>query len=95
MVVCVCKGLTETQLRSLIQGGSDTLERLTSASGAGADCGECCEVLCWMLNAKSQEWAPDVGLQRCSHAAHGDPRPNAHSSIQGADREVPPPRTDR
>lgn len=94
MVVCVCKGLTEAQLRTLIEGGSDTLDQLVCASGAGSECGGCWEVLRWMLHGMKQEMGSRACSQRCSEA-HEDPRPKAHSPIQGVDREVCPPRPDR
>jgi len=95
MVVCVCKGLTDSHLRTLIDGGSDTLEHLVRASGAGTDCGGCWEVLRWMLNGTPSEWSPHPCAQRCSHEGNEGLRTNAHSSIQGVDREVPPSGTDR
>ena len=95
MVVCVCKGLTDAQLRTLIASGSDTLEHLVRASGAGTDCGGCGDLLRWMLNGTQAEWVPRVCAQRCTHEAQEHPGPKAHSSIQGVDREVPPSGTDR
>lgn len=41
MIVCVCKGIGCSKIRSLLADGVDTLESLAEACGAGTDCGSC------------------------------------------------------
>ena len=96
MIVCVCRGLNEAQVRTLIQSGSDSLERLAATCGAGTSCGSCAESLCCLLDAaKRQELPRQPTVGRIDQAGHEDPRPPAHRRLQGADHEVPPSRADR
>jgi bacterioferritin-associated ferredoxin len=41
MYVCICQGITESQIREAIQGGIDNLDDLTIELGIGAQCGTC------------------------------------------------------
>jgi len=41
MYVCVCRAVTEQQVRSAIDAGADTVEAVTAACCAGDDCGAC------------------------------------------------------
>jgi len=96
MVVCVCRGLNEAQVRALIRSGSNTLDGLAAVSGAGTCCGSCAETLCCLLDEAKR---PDLVCQplawRADHARPVELTPAAHRRIQGADHEVPPSRSDR
>lgn len=50
MVICTCKGLTEGQVREMIQSGWNSIELLEVATGVGADCGGCWEQLARLLD---------------------------------------------
>ena len=41
MYVCICQGITESQIREAIHGGMDTLDALAIELGIGAQCGTC------------------------------------------------------
>lgn len=41
MYVCVCKAVTDTQLRTAIDSGLCTRRQLTHCFGVGKDCGKC------------------------------------------------------
>ncbi len=41
MYVCVCRGVTEDEVRSAIDAGAGTVEAVTRACCAGDDCGAC------------------------------------------------------
>ncbi|MBL8614520.1 MAG: (2Fe-2S)-binding protein [Deltaproteobacteria bacterium] len=41
MIVCVCEGLSERQLRARIDAGCATVGELGRACGAGRSCGAC------------------------------------------------------
>ncbi len=41
MYVCVCKAVTDTQLRTAIENGICTRRQLTQCFGVGKDCGKC------------------------------------------------------
>jgi bacterioferritin-associated ferredoxin len=43
MVVCLCQGVTERQVREAIADGATTRKKVTRACGAGAGCGGCHE----------------------------------------------------
>jgi len=41
MVVCICTGVSESDLKNLVNEGSKTLSEIQSRCGAGDDCGSC------------------------------------------------------
>jgi len=43
MVVCLCQGVSEKDVRESIAGGATTRKKVTRACGAGAGCGGCHE----------------------------------------------------
>lgn len=43
MYVCVCRAITEEQVRRAVAGGADTLAKLRATLGLGVDCARCLE----------------------------------------------------
>ena len=41
MIVCVCRAVCDRKLRTLVDQGVDTVEKIERACGAGGDCGTC------------------------------------------------------
>jgi bacterioferritin-associated ferredoxin len=41
MYVCLCKGITDTQIRAAIQDGASTLRELRNTLGVASQCGKC------------------------------------------------------
>ena len=41
MIVCFCRGLSESDLRQVVAAGAWTVEDVAAACGAGTDCGAC------------------------------------------------------
>jgi bacterioferritin-associated ferredoxin len=41
MIVCFCRGLSESDLRAVVAAGAGTVEAVSSACGAATDCGAC------------------------------------------------------
>lgn len=41
MYVCICKGITDTQIRAAVQDGASTLREVNSALGVASQCGKC------------------------------------------------------
>ena len=41
MYVCVCTGVTDGQIRTLVREGGCSLEEVMSCTGAGTRCGSC------------------------------------------------------
>ena len=63
MIVCQCRSITDRQVRAAVDLGSDSLDDLADACGAGTDCRGCHETLEALL---------DEG--RAARPAANDPR---------------------
>ena len=50
MIVCVCEGVSDREVREAITEGSRTLQDLGRSCGAGTDCASCCMTLRQMLD---------------------------------------------
>ncbi len=51
-ILCDCSGTTKTKIRQLIQQGSDTLDKISRATGACSGCGACDYELMQFLTAE-------------------------------------------
>ena len=49
MIVCLCRGISESDIRGVIERGAGTADAVTAACGAGGDCGACTLMLVDML----------------------------------------------
>jgi bacterioferritin-associated ferredoxin len=41
VIVCLCRGVSERDIRPDGGGGANTVEAIAAASGSGGDCGAC------------------------------------------------------
>ena len=41
MIVCFCRGLSESDLRAVMAAGACTVDDVSNACGAATDCGSC------------------------------------------------------
>jgi bacterioferritin-associated ferredoxin len=41
MYVCICKGITDTQIRAAVEDGASSLREVHSALGVASQCGKC------------------------------------------------------
>jgi bacterioferritin-associated ferredoxin len=41
MYVCLCKGITDTQIRAAIQDGANSFKDVRNALGVASQCGKC------------------------------------------------------
>lgn len=41
MYVCICKGITDNQIREAVENGCDSLRDLRRELGVGSQCGKC------------------------------------------------------
>ncbi len=57
MYICVCKAVTDTQLRTAIDNGICTRRQLTHCFGVGKDCGKCNNEVKELLKQCSQQTA--------------------------------------
>lgn len=45
MIVCLCRGVSDTEIRATIAAGAETVPEIGDACGAGTDCRMCCQSL--------------------------------------------------
>lgn len=45
MIVCLCEGVSDREIRGCVQQGAYTVEAIGRACGAGTGCGSCHEML--------------------------------------------------
>jgi bacterioferritin-associated ferredoxin len=56
MYVCICNGLTDTQIQSAIASGADRTHDVYSACNCRAQCGSCtASILCMLRSRTSRE----------------------------------------
>ena len=41
MYVCICKGITDTQIRAAVQDGASSLQDVRNSLGVASQCGKC------------------------------------------------------
>ncbi len=52
MYICICHGVTDTQIEAAIDNGSTSLQLLSSELKIGSQCGKCCQCTKRVLNNK-------------------------------------------
>jgi|KBSSwiStaDraftv2_1062776.scaffolds.fasta_scaffold453097_2 bacterioferritin-associated ferredoxin len=55
MYICICHGVTESQIREAVQGGADSLDTLRAELGIGTRCGTCVCAAQSLLEEVSEE----------------------------------------
>jgi bacterioferritin-associated ferredoxin len=60
VIICLCRGVSESDLLRVVERGACTLEAVTAACGAGGDCGACTVLLADLL-AESESAAVGAG----------------------------------
>ena len=55
MYVCLCNGVTESDVREAIDEGASTLEEVAYCTGAGTRCGTCRNAVSSMLDRAQKE----------------------------------------
>jgi bacterioferritin-associated ferredoxin len=41
MYVCICKGITDTQIRAAVEDGASSLQEVRNTLGVASQCGKC------------------------------------------------------
>ncbi|TXS96598.1 bacterioferritin-associated ferredoxin [Parahaliea maris] len=41
MYVCICKGITDTQIRAAVQDGANSIREVRNTLGVASQCGKC------------------------------------------------------
>ena len=60
MIICLCRGVSESDIRRVIERGASTPDAVTDACGAGGDCGACAIILADLV-AESEAAAVGAG----------------------------------
>lgn len=68
MFVCVCKAVTDGEVRACIDDGALTVDDVGHACGAGTDCGSCQEMIEAMIAARAERRSGHVYLPVLSAA---------------------------
>ncbi|MBV5260028.1 glycoprotein [Synechococcus moorigangaii CMS01] len=55
MYVCLCRGITEKQIRQVAMQQSCSMQELSKVMGIGMDCGTCLEYAAQLLQAHQEE----------------------------------------
>jgi bacterioferritin-associated ferredoxin len=62
VIICLCRGVSESDIRRVIERGAFTAEAVTAACGAGGDCGACTIMLADLV-AESEAAAAGAGAR--------------------------------
>jgi bacterioferritin-associated ferredoxin len=49
MLVCLCRGVSDREVREVLADGATTLREVAKACGAGIDCGSCRDLIRTMI----------------------------------------------
>ncbi len=52
MYICICHGVTDTQIEAAIENGSTSMKQLSDELKVGSQCGKCCQCAKRVLNKK-------------------------------------------
>ena len=55
MYVCLCKGITDSQIRAAVDQGADSITELQKKIGVALSCGSCIEMTESILEQESKE----------------------------------------
>jgi bacterioferritin-associated ferredoxin len=55
MIVCLCYGISEEDIRKSIRAGNWTCKDVGMNCGAGMGCGSCCKEICKMVNEEKRK----------------------------------------
>ena len=55
MYVCLCKGITDSQIRAAVDQGADSITELQNNIGVALSCGSCIEMTESILKQESKE----------------------------------------
>jgi len=60
MYVCICRAVTDKQVRATLEAGATTVAAVTRACGAGGDCGGCRGMIDDMIDEHRAEARPST-----------------------------------
>lgn len=50
MYVCICNGVTDTQIEAAVDNGAETMRDLSNDLNIGSQCGKCCQCAKRVMN---------------------------------------------
>jgi bacterioferritin-associated ferredoxin len=59
MYVCICRAVSEREVKAVIEAGADTVAAVTKACCAGDDCGACHGVIRELIEQRKEAAARD------------------------------------
>lgn len=62
MFVCICHGVTDTEIKTSIEEGATTYKQLQTELKVGTQCGKCCRCTKHILNNKLMEIAEPLAI---------------------------------
>ena len=65
MIVCVCRRISDHQIRQAVRDGAQTLECLQSGLGVATQCGRCAECACQVLRDEKRSLAAEEEALGC------------------------------
>lgn len=74
MYVCICFGVTDTQVTAQIDGGARSMREISAACRAGTDCGRCVKTISAMI-PRDDTRACDGCTKRCGRICRADRAP--------------------
>lgn len=81
MIICICHNISEAEIKSAIQAGSDDMHSLRENLGIGSDCGKCKSCAKKIL----RECAADEKEHKAEHKAKNQtPSPSFVISLRPA-----------
>lgn len=58
MYVCLCKGITDTQIREAVDGGAESVRAVRDQLGASSQCGRCVSQVREIVKATLEDTSP-------------------------------------
>ncbi|NUR31446.1 MAG: hypothetical protein HOV83_37335 [Catenulispora sp.] len=87
MYVCICFGVTDSQVSAQIDGGARSMREIAASCRAGTDCGRCVKTITAMI-PRDETRACNGCTKRCGKVCRADRLP-AGCGDTAADRPAP------
>ena len=65
MIVCVCRRISDHQIRQAVRDGAQTLDCLQFELGVATQCGRCAECACQVMHEEKQALATEEEALAC------------------------------
>ncbi|TXC65373.1 (2Fe-2S)-binding protein [Piscinibacter aquaticus] len=65
MIVCVCRRVSDHQIRQAVRDGAQTFEALQFELGVATQCGRCAECACQVMRDAKQQLAAEEESLAC------------------------------